>query len=361
MIQVTSPFLPPQEEYNGIINGIWERNWLTNNGPLVQQLEHKLEQYLNVPSLHFVTNGTTALQLAIKALNLTGEIITTPFSFVATTTSIVWENCKPVYVDICPETLCIDFNKIEEAITERTTAILATHVYGIPCDVEEIEKIAQKYKLKVIFDAAHAFGVQYKGKSLLQYGDVSTLSFHATKLFHTIEGGGIISNTTKEVDEKIRLFRSFGFNNDDYIYAGINGKNSEFHAAMGLCNLNHIESILHNRKVLSKLYDSLLPIEIQVIKEKENVELNYAYYPILLHSEKALQNVVQELLANKVQTRRYFYPSLNNLPYIQQKFNCPISEDISSRILCIPLYADLEKENVEKIAELINLALIKER
>lgn len=359
MIHVTKSFLPPQEEYNKKIKGIWERVWLTNNGPLAKELEEKLQKYLDVPKLHFVTNGTMALQLAIKALNLKGEIITTPFSFVATTTAITWENCTPVYVDIHPDTLCIDADKIEEAITHKTSAILATHVYGIPCDVEKIDKIAKKYNLKVIYDAAHAFGVKYNGQSLLKYGDISTLSFHATKSYHTIEGGGIVNNAGLEVDETVRLLRNFGLQGECSIVEGINAKNSEFHAAMGLCNLNYIDSNFKKRKEISSLYNSLLPQYIQCIHTSAEVEYNYAYYPILLPSENILKKVANSLLENNVHTRRYFYPSLNNLSYIKDVTSCPMADDISKRILCIPLYADLELGQVEKIAELINVVIAK--
>lgn len=358
MINVVKPFLPPQEEYNSIIKGIWDRAWLTNNGPLVQELEEKLQHYLDVPSMHFVTNGTMALQLAIKALNLTGEIITTPFSFVATTTAILWESCMPVYVDIRPDTLCIDADKIEEAITEKTSAILATHVYGIPCDVEKINLIAKKYNLKVIYDTAHAFGVKYKSKSLMRYGDISTLSFHATKVFHTIEGGGIVNNSSMDVNDKIKYLRSFGFDDEHYEIVGTNAKTSEFHAAMGIVNLNYIESNLVKRKHISEIYNSLLSKKIQVIHNKKDVEYNYAYYPVLLQNEKLLNKVVNLLAENSIHTRRYFYPSLNKLPYILGEYSCPISEDVSKRILCLPLYSDLEHDKVREIAALVNRVLL---
>lgn len=357
MINVTKPFLPPQEKYTNLVKGIWERAWLTNNGPLVQELEMKLKQYLNVSSLHYVSNGTIALQLAIKALDLSGEIITTPFSFVATTTAILWEGCTPVYVDIRPDTLCIDADKIEEAITEKTSAILATHVYGIPCDVETINRIAKKYNLKVIYDAAHAFGVKYKGESILQYGDLSTLSFHATKVFHTIEGGGIVNNVGPDIDKFIVQLKNFGQQDNIPIVEGINGKNSEFHAAMGICNLEYIDLNLIKRKKLSEMYNNLLNPSLQVLKIGNEVEYNYAYFPILFESEELLLKVKELLQANSIQSRRYFHPSLNNLPYIQSKHNCPISEDISKRVLCLPLYADLAMEDVQKIASIVNSAI----
>lgn len=357
MINVTKPFLPPKEEYNKMIEEIWDRVLLTNNGPILQELEKKLKEYLDVYSIHFVSNGTIALQLAIKALNLSGEIITTPFSFVATTTAIMWEKCTPVFVDIRPDTLCIDADKIENAITEKTSAILATHVYGIPCDVEKIEQIANKYNLKVIYDAAHAFGVKYKGKSILKYGDISTLSFHATKVFHTVEGGGIVNNIGPELDEILNKIRNFGLENNIPVLEGINGKNSEFHAAMGLCNFKYINIILSKRKKIFELYNSLLNPCIKLNSISNEIEYNYAYYPIILENEELVLKVMNLLLEKKIQSRRYFYPSLNNLPFIQSKAKCPISEEISKRVLCLPLYTDLTEQDVQKISEIVNSAI----
>ncbi|MBF1098541.1 MAG: DegT/DnrJ/EryC1/StrS family aminotransferase, partial [Riemerella sp.] len=258
MIPVTKPFLPPKEEYLKYIDGIWNRQWLTNMGPLASQLEMELKEFLDVQHLLFVTNGTVAIQMAIKALDITGEIITTPFSFVATTSSIVWEGCTPIFVDICPESLCIDADKIEDAITEKTQAILATHVYGNPCDVVKIEQIAKKHNLKVIYDAAHAFGVKVNGKSVFEYGDISTCSLHSTKLYHSVEGGLIITQNP-DLLKKLASIRNFGISGfDSFSELGINGKNSEFHAAMGLANLKHTEAIHNQRKKLSECYDKNL-------------------------------------------------------------------------------------------------------
>ncbi|MEX3745401.1 MULTISPECIES: DegT/DnrJ/EryC1/StrS family aminotransferase [Lysinibacillus] len=350
MILVTKPFLPKNEEYIKKVNTIFENNWITNNGPFSQKLEYEITNFLEIPSLHFLSNGTMALHLSIKALDLKGEVITSPFSFVATTTSIIWEKCTPVYVDIHPDTLCIDPDKIEAAITKNTTAILATHVYGIPCDVEKIEIIAKKHNLKVIYDAAHAFGVKFKGKSLLNYGDISTLSFHATKLFHTVEGGGIVNNLGEKLDKKITLLRNFGFEGDNYYLAGVNAKNSEFHAAMGLCNLPYVSEIINKRKKLVCKYNEILADIVQRPSIPKETEYNYSYYPIIFKTAEQLLNVQQVLLENKIQTRRYFFPSLNNLPYLYTSQYCPISENIASRVLCLPLYFDLEIEMVEEIA-----------
>ena len=353
MIPVSQPFLPPIEEYNQLISKIWDTKWLTNHGTFVQQLEHQLADHLHLASIHFVNNGTIALQLAIHSLAIENEVITTPFSFVATTNSILWEKCKPVFVDIDPKTLCIDVDKIEEAITVKTEAIMATHVFGIPCNVEKIEKIARKYNLKVIYDAAHAFGVKYKDRSVLEYGDISTLSFHATKLFHTVEGGAIINNTGGNLDYKLNLLRSFGFSGEQYITVGINAKNSEFHAAMGLCNIKYINEIIGNRRKITELYDSYFGNFFKKPFISGDIDYNYAYYPIIFETEDELLQTQQKLRKHNIETRRYFFPSLNNLAFIKEKYSCPISEDISNRILCLPLYSELKLEDVEKIAKLI--------
>lgn len=353
MIPVTQPFLPPKHEYDQLLEKVWETKWLTHNGINVQSLEKNLIEVLGVSNLKFVTNGTLALQLAIKALELEGEIITTPFSFVATTTSIIWENCVPVFVDIEPKKLTIDVTKIESAITEKTCAIMATHVYGVPCDVELIEEIANKYNLKVIYDGAHAFGVNYKGKSVFNYGDISTYSFHATKVFHTVEGGGLTCNK-EELVKRVELLRNYGYIGNDFYLAGINAKGTEFHAAMGICNLKYIEENKLKRKMISETYDNQLPKDLRVIHIEDNVEYNYAYYPILLNDETTLLKIIEVLSSKDIHTRRYFYPSLNNLPYIQNKNKCIIAEDISKRVLCLPLYPDLEIDMVIYISDLVN-------
>ena len=353
MITVTQPFLPPKNEYEELLEQLWISKFITNNGEYVQKLEKELVKLLNIRNLRYVTNGTLALQVAIKALDLKGEIITTPFSFIATTTTIIWEKCCPVYVDVDPLTLCIDPKKIENAITKDTSAILATHVFGIPCDVEKIEAIAKKHNLKVIYDGAHAFGVKYKGHSIFNYGDISTYSFHATKTFHTIEGGGITC-VNKELENKVELLRSYGYVGEEFYLPGINAKATEFHAAMGICNLKYIEENLKKRKKISEHYNSMLPKEIQVIHIDKNVVYNYAYYPILLKDEDLLLRVVKELQRKEIQSRRYFNPSLNKIPYLSNDYDCPISESVSKRILCLPLYADLDLDIVKSIAITIN-------
>lgn len=353
MIPVTKPFLPPLADYQNYVSGIWERNWLTNNGPLVQELEKKLKSSLRVEHLFFMGNGTIAIQIALKSLGITKQVITTPFSYVATTSSVIWEGCTPVFADINEADFNIDPKKIEQAITPDTEAILATHVYGNPCDVEAIEAIARKHNLKVIYDAAHAFGCMYKGKSVLAYGDIATCSFHATKVFHTTEGGAIICHD-KELAEKVALQRSFGHIGDEHFSVGINGKNSEFHAAMGLCNLGHLEEIINCRKMISNQYDRLLHPSLQRPAGLPGTQYNYAYYPVTLPGEEVLKNVVAKLNSAGIYPRRYFYPSLNTLSYLKEQQSCPVSEKYSLRVLSLPLYVGLQESDVERIAEIIN-------
>lgn len=353
IIPVTKSYLPPLEEYLEYLNRIWQSNQLTNHGPLVLELEQKLKEYLGVKHLFFVSNGTIALQIAIKAMDLHGEVITTPFSYVATTSSLVWEGCQPVFVDIDPKTLCIDPDLIEAAITPRTTAILTTHVYGIPSDVEKIQSIAEKHNLRVIYDAAHTFGVKYLGKSLVSFGDISTLSFHATKLFHTVEGGAIITNND-DLAHRISYMRNFGHDGPEAFWGiGVNGKNSEFHAAMGLCNLKHLPDIIEARKQVSAWYDELLSgSSLTRPSLPEGAEYNFAYYPVLFPSEELLLKAKDLLNQNSIYPRRYFYPCLNRLPYVNY-VSAPVAENISPRVLCLPLYPDLEFESVTKIVHLI--------
>ncbi|WP_373513008.1 DegT/DnrJ/EryC1/StrS family aminotransferase [Persicitalea sp.] len=355
MINVTKSFLPDREEYIKYINQIWDRVQLTNNGPLLQELEKGLKDYLGVENLYFCGNGTIVLQIALKVLDITKEVITTPFSYVATTNSILWENCTPVFVDIDRHTFNIDPNLIEAAITPDTQAIMATHVYGNPCAVEKIQEIADRHSLKVIYDAAHAFGVNYQGRSLLSYGDLSTCSFHATKVFHTVEGGALISNHP-ELHEKIHLLRAFGHRGDEeYFFAGINGKNSEFHAAMGLCNLPHVPEIIAARKAVFEQYDAQLDWgKLTKPSIDPIIEYNYAYYPVVFESYEMMRKVQAALLENQIAPRRYFYPSLNTLTFLPRHFPCPVSEDISSRVLSLPLYFGQPAEEIATISEIIN-------
>ncbi len=353
MIPVTKPFLPPIEEYQNYISGIWNRNCLTNNGPLVNDLEMKLKDYLEIPHILFVTNGTIALQIAIRALQLKGEIITTPFSYVATTSSIMWEECKPVFVDIDFETFNIDPYKIEDAITKKTCAILATHVYGNPCNIDAIQAIAEKHNLKVIYDAAHCFGTKFKKKSVFEFGDISITSFHATKLFHTVEGGALFSSNP-ELIRKMSSLRNFGHKGyDNFDEIGINGKNSEFHAAMGLANLKYVNVILSSRREQSLQYDKWLKRRnIQLLSINKDAEFNYAYYPVLFDSEEINLKVIEALEGYNIQARRYFNPSLNTIEIFNSS-RLVISESVSKRVLCLPLYYGLFVEEIDFICRII--------
>lgn len=352
-IFVTKTTLPPLKEYKKYLDIIWKNNWITNHGPLTLELEKKLKKFLGVKHIFFVSNGTVALEIAIKALNLTSEIITTPFSYVATTSSIVWTNCKAKFVDIDRDTLNLDPDLIEKAISPETQAILATHVYGNPCDVEKINIIAGKYNLKVIYDAAHCFGVRYNNSSVLNYGDISTISFHATKLFHSAEGGAVITNDD-DLAHKISYMRNFGHNGQEKFWGlGINGKNSELHAAIGLCLLPSVKENIKKRKAVSRLYDKLL-VGLRLMRPelRKKTDYNYSYYPVLFNSEEELLTVRDALNTEDVFPRRYFYPSLCSLNYVQ-KYNTENAEYVSRRVMCMPLYPDLSLNNVKKICSII--------
>ena len=349
-IYVTRSYMPPISEYQRYVNKIFKSKQLTNQGCLLKELEQTLSNHLNVNHFHYVTNGTIALQLALKVLGIENcEVITTPFSYVATVSSILWQNCKPVFVDIEPDNFTIDVNKIEEKITKNTKAIMPVHVFGYACDVDKIQELANKYNLKVIYDAAHAFDSMYNGISLLNYGDISTCSFHATKLFHTIEGGACIVKD-KEISEKLELMKRFGHNGDEHLCLGINAKQTEFNAAMGLSIYPHLSEIKQKRYEISLIYDNLLPERLQRPKKQTGLNYNYAYYPVVFNTKDEMRAVLTVLQSNNIYPRRYFYPSLNKLPYLEDKTqSCPISESIASRILCLPLYDSLKEEEVRRI------------
>ncbi len=355
MIPITRPFLPPKEKYIKYINDIYDRSWLTNNGPLVNNLEIKLKEYLGLDHMLYLTNGTIAIQLAIKALDLKGEIITTPFSYIATTSSIVWENCKPIFADVLPDTYNINPKLIEELITENTSAIIATHVYGNPCDIESIGLIAKKHKLKVIYDGAHAFGVKYKGKSIFEYGDISTTSFHATKLFHTVEGGAVFTKSS-ELLKKMAIMKNFGhYGSDRFVELGVNGKNSEFHAAMGLCNMEYIDEIIEKRKQIYQYYKKKLEgLNFRYQSIVSELDYNFSYFPILFESQDKLIKVQEALIKYEIFPRRYFYPTLNKAEYLTTKFDVPIAEDIANRVLCLPSYHTLTFEEIDMISRIIS-------
>jgi dTDP-4-amino-4,6-dideoxygalactose transaminase len=357
MINVTQTFLPPQEEYNRILKRAWDKIWLTNRGELTLELEQKLKEYLKIVNIIITNNGTIPLQIALKLLANGGEVITTPFSYVATTAAIVWENCTPVFVDIHPEYLTIDETKIEAAITSKTTAILATHVFGNPCHVEAIEEIAKKHNLKVIYDAAHSFGVNYNGKSLFDYGDVSTCSFHATKLFHTAEGGALFCND-KDLFHKLFYSHNFGHNGPlDFYGLGINAKISELQSAMGLALFPYIDHIIKERKKVVLFYfENLNYSIIKTIKIREKTDWNNSYFPIIFETEEQLLSTQKTLNQSNIFPRRYFYPSLNTIEYNKGN-SMPISESIASRILCLPLYVGLTPKELTTITEIINQSL----
>ncbi len=353
MINVTKTFLPPQEEYNDLVKRAWDKIWLTNRGELTLELESKLKNYLNIDNIIITNNGTIPLQIALKLYGNCGEIITTPFSYVATSAAIVWENCKPVFVDIHPEYLTIDETKIEQAVTSKTTAILATHVFGNPCNVTIIEEIAKKHNLKVIYDAAHCFGVNYNGTSIFNYGDVSTCSFHATKIFHTGEGGAMFCKDT-ETYNKLFYSHNFGHNGPlDFHGLGINAKISELQAAMGLAVFPHMDFIINERKKVVSYYNNHLDFtKLHKIKIREKTDWNYSYYPIIFERENTLLRVQEALAKEEIFPRRYFYPSLNTIEYING-LEMPISESISSRILCLPLYVGLTINDLEHVQKII--------
>lgn len=356
-INVTQTFFPPIEAYTAQLQRVWDNKWLTNRGELVQELEQKLKDYLHLDNIILMNNGTIPLQIALKILGNTGEIITTPFSYVATTSSIIWENCTPVFVDIHPEYLTIDETKIEAAITPKTTCILATHVFGNPCHVEAIEKIAAAHNLKVIYDAAHAFGVTYKDKSLFDYGDVSTCSFHATKLFHTGEGGAIFC---KDKALQHQLFYSHNFGHDgpvDFHGLGINGKISELQAAMGLAVFPFMQQIISSRKKTVDFYNHHLDFtELSKLQIRPGTQWNYSYYPVIFKTEEVLLNVQKALNEQQVFPRRYFYPSLNTINYVKGP-KMQVSESVASRVLCLPLSADSNIADLERIVNCLNVNL----
>ncbi len=354
MINVTKTFFPPIEEYYSQLKRVWKNEWLTNRGELVIELEAKLKEYLSVSNIIVMANGTLPLQIAVKILAQGGEVITTPFSYVATTASILWENCVPVFVDIHPEYLTIDETKLEAAINKNTKCILATHVFGNPCNIEVISEIAKKHNLKIIYDAAHAFGVTYNGKSIFEFGDVSTCSFHATKLFHTGEGGAVFCNND-HLNSQLFYSHNFGHNGPLAFHGlGINGKISELQAAMGLSVLPHMPSILANRKQIVDFYDSHLNFSrIKKMKLRENTKWNYSYYPVIFNNEEELLATQVRLNEKEIFPRRYFYPSLNTLPFINGN-QMENSESIAKRILCLPLAHSFGISEIQKVVDLFN-------
>jgi dTDP-4-amino-4,6-dideoxygalactose transaminase len=360
MIPVTKPYLPNRDKLNQYIDGIYERNWLTNNGPLVQELTRRLEEYLGVENLLLVSNGTLALQIAYHALGINlpvngkpAEAITTPFTFIATASSLKWDGIEPVFADIDPESWCLDPNNIEAAITPNTRAIVPVHVFGNACDVEAINGIAQKHSLKVIYDGCHAFGVKYKGESLLKHGDAATLSFHATKLFHTGEGGAIVFKRKDDL-ERAKKMINFGITSPETIEElGINAKMNELQAAMGLCVLDEMVENLEARADVWQRYEKALGKTLQLQSKYHGLRYNYAYFPVVFDSEEQAVRVVATLRENGVLARRYFYPSLESVECLDAQADQPISKDIASRILCLPIYSGIPAEIQEKITAIV--------
>ena len=355
-INVTRSSMPSFEEYCEEINPIWESRWLTNMGPIHNKLKGQLQEYLKVSNVELFVNGHLALYVAIKALGLKGEIITTPFTFASTTNAIVQAGCTPVYCDV-KEDYTIDASKIEALITEKTVAILGVHVYGNICEVEAIEKVANKHGLKVIYDAAHAFGVEYKGRGITDYGDVSMLSFHATKVFHTIEGGALCFSDD-ELKKEISKQRNFGINGESLDCFGTNAKMNEFQAAMGVCNLRHIDEEMQSRKKAFERYNEHLSAVdgLRVLPLTDKIKQNYAYYPVLVDSEKFGMDrdaIIDKLSKNGIGARKYFYPLVSE----NKGFDCDLAQTTpnalyySRNILCLPLYAHLEIEDIDRICK----------
>lgn len=353
MINVTQTFLPPISEYQTILEAAWINKWMTNRGELVIDLERSIAAKILSNRGIAMNNGTIPIQIALRLLGKGGEIITTPFSYIATTSSILWEGCKPVYVDIDPICWTICPDKIERAITDKTTCILATHVYGNPCDVMRIDEIAKKYNLAVIYDAAHCFGVDYQGQSIFNYGDFSTCSFHATKIFHTAEGGMLF---VKDENLYFDAFNAHNFGHDSpttFHGIGINGKMSELSAAMGLAVLPYLDEIITARKEIADQYFANICNSVQTINLREGTKWNYSYFPVVFETEENLLKVIQKLNEHGINPRRYFYPSINTLGFVNGN-SCPISESLASRILCLPLFVGLDQQTIFTIVDIVN-------
>lgn len=362
-ITVTLPLLPDLKEFEKYLEDIWNRKWLTNNGFYHQELEKALSEYLEVPYLSLFTNGTLPLITALQALRITGEVITTPYSFVATTHSIWWNNLKPVFVDVEEETGNIDPEKIEAAITPQTTAIMPVHVYGNPCNTKRIQEIADIYGLKVIYDAAHAFGVTVNGNSILENGDISTLSFHATKVYNTVEGGALICKDAA-TKKRIDYLKNFGFADEVTVVApGINSKMDEIRSAYGLLNLKQVDSAIERRKHVAEMYKEVLKNVpgIRFLNDIEGVRHNYSYFPIFITEKEygmSRDALYAKLKENNIFGRRYFYPLISNFPVYRglesaRPENLPVATKLAEQVLCLPMYAGLTDMDVERIQGIV--------
>ncbi|WP_198661745.1 DegT/DnrJ/EryC1/StrS family aminotransferase [Lewinella sp. IMCC34183] len=360
-IQVSKTYLPPREDYHALLESVWDSQWVTNNGPLLRELERTLATRFDSDT-YVVTNGTVALQLAIRSLSLTGSAITTPFSYVATTNALLWEGVDPIFVDVDPDWYCLDPTLVEAAIRPDTTAILATHVYGYPCDHTALAAIAERHGLALIYDAAHAFDVKVDGRSIVTWGSASTLSFHATKVFHTIEGGAVVAGDA-ELLARVDLMRSFGHTGREYLGLGINGKTSELHCGIGLLNLRQLAANRVARRDLSELYRDLLrdlPLRCLDPADFPGLEYNYAYFPIFCATNSLRESLVERLNAHNIFPRRYFEPSLNELDFLPTELRvaCPVSEHASRTALCLPLYPDLDPVDVHRITSIIRETVV---
>lgn len=360
-ILVTKPSMPSMEEYIKEIESIWESSWLTNMGPKHQEFQGMLEEFLDVEHIELLVNGHMSLELTLQALNLQGEVITTPFTFASTTHAIVRNGLEPVFCDIDQNTYTIDTKKIESLITDKTCAIMPVHVYGNVCNIDEIEKIAQKYELKVIYDAAHTFGVKYRGRGIGSYGDVSCFSFHATKVFNSIEGGAVCYRDER-IGQLLYELKNFGIHGPEEVSAvGANAKMNEFSAAMGICNLRHVQDeIIKRKKVVERYRSHLENVDgIKLCKEQENVESNYAYFPVLFEEREfgaSRSEVFDQLRENGIGARKYFYPLTNTFSCFHGKYDVnqtPVALHVSKRVLTLPLYATLSMEDVDGICDVI--------
>ncbi|MEM1083903.1 MAG: DegT/DnrJ/EryC1/StrS family aminotransferase [Verrucomicrobiota bacterium] len=357
-VHVTEPFLPPLEEYTRLLGEIWERGWVTNHGPVLQQLERGLAEHLELDSrVICIANGGLGLQIALKALGVRGEVVTTPFSYIATASCPLWDGCSVKYADIDEETLTLDVAAVESTITADTEAILATHVFGNPCDVEAFRDLGEKHGIPVVYDAAHAFGVRYAGESVLRWGNASMVSTHATKFFNTIEGGFVCS-MNPEIEKKMEWMRRFGHDGPyEFHGVGLNAKLSELHAAVGILNLQRIQSIIEVRKKATELYDELLAGSDSVafaMTIREGAEWNYAYYPVLYRSEAELVQAIERFGKVGIYPRRYFWPTLERALGTGDGSDTPIAKDVSDRILCLPLSASITNETIERVVSLVD-------
>ena len=359
MLTVTKPDLPPLEEYNEYLKRIWASRWLTNDGEYVELLQRKLQEYLKIQELVLVSNGTLAIELALRGLEIRGEVITTPFTFPATTNAILWERLTPVFADVDPETFNVDPKEVEKRITRKTGAILATHTFGNPCHVKELQEIASRHDVKLIYDAAAAFGVEYENHSVLDYGDMSTLSFHATKVFHTIEGGAIIAED-ETLSDKLRLLLDHGIESAEHVaIVGTNAKMNEFQAVMGICNLKYVDEKIQRRKRLYEYYKRKLSKKVKFQKLTAS-KYNYGYMPVCFENIEERDKVHSKLLKNRIEPRKYFFPLTTSSDYFKKerlnlvkKYDLRKANDISNRILCLPLYPDLKTQDVNRVIKII--------